>query len=329
MTVLPSQEALRHLEQAASLAPSVHNTQPWRLVETPGGLDFLADGTRRLKVLDPDGRQMYVSCGAAVFHARAAARAMGLDATVRLLPDPRQENLVASLTVSPGPPGTEDEISLATAILHRHTFRGAFDTRQVPAALVARLVAEGAREGAALHQVSRPDDLLQLEVLLSRADIALQRDEAYQAELAHWVHRDAAHADGLAGADLASSPGSSLRQRDFTLSHSSAVDGTAPVAEHPTVLVLATQADDRRSWLQAGEALAAVLLRAADSGVQGQPLGQVTDVLAYRYALKGALNLLDVPQLVLRMGFTAALPAGSTRVSVRRDVAELLRPVAG
>jgi hypothetical protein len=39
----------------ASLAPSVHNTQPWRYAVSRGSLELYADQTRRLRVLDPRG----------------------------------------------------------------------------------------------------------------------------------------------------------------------------------------------------------------------------------------------------------------------------------
>ena len=50
----------------AILAPSVHNTQPWRFVLDAGGLEIHADLTRQLRILDPTRRQMYVSIGCAL-----------------------------------------------------------------------------------------------------------------------------------------------------------------------------------------------------------------------------------------------------------------------
>src|SRR5687768_6760393 len=94
--------SLHHVIEAATLAPSVHNTQPWRFVLRPDGFDLLADPGRRLPVLDPTGRLLHLSCGAALVTARTAARALGLAADVELLPDPEWPDLLARLTVSPG-----------------------------------------------------------------------------------------------------------------------------------------------------------------------------------------------------------------------------------
>ena len=312
-------EQVRHVVEAAGLAPSVHNTQPWRFVTGPEGLELYADITRQLDVLDPDGRQLDLSCGAALFHARLAARALGLAVDVTLLPDPDRPEHIARLVLTGGPAPTPEEVRLATAILHRHTHRGPFLDQVVPAAVVERLRLDAESEGAALFHVDREDQLVQLEVLLSRADAALEKEPEYRDELAHWVRDDATHGDGIPAEALASSSGSSLRQRDFTLSHSPELTGDAPHAEHPIVVVLSTDGDDHAARLRAGQALAAVLLRAADLGVQAQPLGQVTDIVAFRLGLRAALGLVGVPQLVLRMGY-----APHHAYTPRRPVSEVL-----
>lgn len=50
----------RRIVQAATHAPSVSNTQPWRFASFVEGLDLSADETRRLQVLDPRERQLHL-----------------------------------------------------------------------------------------------------------------------------------------------------------------------------------------------------------------------------------------------------------------------------
>ena len=57
---------LRSLVEYAALAPSGHNTQPWRFRLRGGGAELLADRTRALPVVDPDDRELVISCGAAL-----------------------------------------------------------------------------------------------------------------------------------------------------------------------------------------------------------------------------------------------------------------------
>lgn len=318
----PSSEQLRHIAQAAGLAPSVHNTQPWGFVARPDGLELHADLTRTLHALDPDGRQLHLSCGAALQHARVAARALGLDVQVRLLPEPAVPTHLADLVLAAGPrPGIE-ELGLGSAILHRHTFRGSFSGRPVPAAVLTELRAAAEREGAGLHEVRRADQLVELAVLLSRASDAQERDAGYQRELAAWVHPDLLAVDGLPLPAVGAAPGSSLRQREFGPVPRAPGALDPPDADRPVVLILVTDTDTPLAWLRAGQALGALLLHAADRGVQAQPLGQVTDGLAARRELRSRLGLVGHPQLVLRMGY-----ADAVAVTRRRDVEDVLAPV--
>ena len=313
-------ELLRHVVLAATLAPSVHNTQPWRFVAEGDRLELYADDSRRLRVLDPDGRQLHLSCGAALLHARVAARALGIDVDVTLLPDPARPDHLATLHLSPGADATEEEVALAEAILHRHTHRGGFDGRRLPDALVDRLRRDVEAEGAILRPVTTPDDRIALEVLLSRADDHERADPAYLAELSSWV-RDGA-VDGVPATAIDLVEGSSVVQRDFR--PADRVRAEAPEVDDPDLLVLATPDDGQRSWLVGGQALALLLLRATAAGALAQPLGQVTDVVGFRLGLRGVLGMVALPQLVLRVGYATGAPT-----TPRRAVEEVLTSVAG
>ena len=105
----------------ATMAPSVHSTQPWRFVTARGSLELYADRTRRLTVLDPRGRQLLISCGCALFNARVALAAAGYDAKVERFPDPTRMALLARITL----PAEADECvpirDLDSAIEQRRT----------------------------------------------------------------------------------------------------------------------------------------------------------------------------------------------------------------
>lgn len=89
---------LRRAAVHATLAHSVRNTQPWRFVLSGSTLEIHADWTRRLRVLDPRGRQLVISCGSAVFNARVALAAAGHEARVQLFPEPAHATLLAACT---------------------------------------------------------------------------------------------------------------------------------------------------------------------------------------------------------------------------------------
>jgi len=93
-----TQALFRKAVERASMAPSVHNTQPWHFVVRPDVLELRGDSDRQLRALDPTGRQMVISCGCALFNARVGLAA-GRVVQVDRLPDAAEPDLLARLTV--------------------------------------------------------------------------------------------------------------------------------------------------------------------------------------------------------------------------------------
>ena len=76
------------MAEAARMAPSIHNSQPWIFERRPDGLAVREDLSRGLAVIDPHGRERAISCGAAVLNASIALQAAGYTAAVLDLPRP-------------------------------------------------------------------------------------------------------------------------------------------------------------------------------------------------------------------------------------------------
>jgi nitroreductase len=311
--------------EAATLAPSVHNTQPWRFVvgENSDIIELYADRERSLPALDPTGRQLLVSCGAALSHGEIGARSRGLDVDIQLLPDKDPDHL-ATLTLRPGQAPSDEDRELSAATRLRHTQREPFDTRQVDPAVLDRLRAAATRDGAWLHVVERRDDQLALAVLLAQAERIEESDPKYREELHSWVRPVNSPArDGVPASALPHTAGqarhSEVTVRDFDLERTMQELSDATVDERPTVVILGTDTDIPKDQLRAGMALARVLLEATRAGVVASPLGQVVDVPGTRTQLRQQLNLLGEPQMLLRIGYGA--PAAATP---RRPVSDVL-----
>ncbi|MEJ3748938.1 hypothetical protein WEI85_37420 [Actinomycetes bacterium KLBMP 9797] len=94
-------ESVAGCVEAATRAPSIHNTQPWWFQTRGRDIDVYVDRARQLAVLDPSGRQLLMSVGAAVFNLRLALLARGRIPVQRLLPDPARPDLVARVSAGP------------------------------------------------------------------------------------------------------------------------------------------------------------------------------------------------------------------------------------
>jgi hypothetical protein len=318
---------------AATKAPSIHNTQPWLFSAEGDRLEVHSDPRRALPVLDPSGRQLVISCGAAVEFAVVAIRAAGRGVTVEHVPDASDPDHLATLQVGPPLPPEEADLQMAAAIERRHTQRGAFLARAVPSDLVDRLQREAGEFGVWLKHITQSDEEVATVFLISRAEEIEQKEPAYLAELASWMRTDPAAVDGVPvdavpGADPATRPSNWLI-RDFVVGSRPEqpapapmdLDAPPPAVERPTVVMLGTANDDRRAWLDTGRALGRLLLHATVADLAASALTQALDWPATRRSLRGRLSLVGSPQMLLRLGY----PATPGVVSGRRPVSEVLR----
>ncbi|SFF31538.1 Acg family FMN-binding oxidoreductase [Blastococcus tunisiensis] len=320
---------------AATRAPSIHNTQPWRFVATPDRLEVFFDRDRALPVLDPTGRQQVISCGSAVEFAVVALSAAGYDGEVDLLTDDGDPDHLASIEVTGTRPATDEDRALAAAIGQRHTVRAPFQPRAVPPELVDRLQQEARLHDTWVKPITRSEEEVATVFLISRAEEMEQGDPAYREELERWMRTDPTAVDGVpveaVPSDDPHTRPSNWLIRDFVVGQREQhaflppgdPDAPPPEVERPTVVLLGTAGDDRFAWLQAGRALGRLLLVATATGLAASPLTQALDWPATRTRMQSRLSLVGHPQMLLRMGYPPDTSTGA--VSGRRPVADVLR----
>src|SRR5207237_856635 len=102
-----------------------------RFTVTGQGIELYADANRQL-VEDLAGREMIISCGAALFGLRLAIRSLGYQPNVDLFPEPSQQRLLARVQAGRPAPMTPDERAMFRAVPHRHTHRGASEPDPLP-----------------------------------------------------------------------------------------------------------------------------------------------------------------------------------------------------
>jgi hypothetical protein len=312
-----------YLIGTAARAPSVHNTQPWRFQVGEYAIELYADLSRKLQV-DPLGREMLISCGAALFGLRLAVRSLGYQPVVDLLPDPARLRLLARVRLGAAEPMTARERRMLEALPHRHTHRGPFAPGPLPSGLVPGLQHDALAEGAELVLIDRA---IAYQKLAGVADAAHRRqdlDPVARAELRRWSRDpgDPAH-DGVPAHAFPASPGhgpGQLPQRDFDLGRGL---GRLPAGGPPpaATAVLITGGDGRADWLRAGQALHRLLAHAAGSWVFASLYSQPLEADAIRALIRERLALPGAPQMLLQLGL-----ARTTHSTARRPPAELTEP---
>jgi hypothetical protein len=310
------------IEQAADrgrLAPSVHNTQPWVFALFPDRLELRADRSRQLTVLDPDGRELLQSVGAALFNVRASMAGSRVAVAVDRLPDPADPDLLATVRPAAGTPDP-DLGRLDRAIPRRHTNRRPFGAETLPDDVLDGLVAVLGTEGARLVPVRTPAERELLAQVTQEADRLQNADPEYRAELERWTSRTPAQGDGVPASSVPRTSGprtDPVPVRDFDVHGHGGLPRRTGSGTDQTLLVLATAGDDPLAWLRAGEALERLLLELTALDWVAGPVSQPLEVPATRQRL-AALTAPLVPQMVLRVGRAAM--ADSTARRPRRTV---------
>ena len=299
------------------MAPSVHNTQPWRFVIRPDALELHADNDRQLRALDPTGRQMVISCGCALFNARVGLAA-GRVVQVDRLPDPAKPDLLARLTLVDEPAAWTPLVRLDPMIERRHTNRRDFLDEDVPPDVVHELTTAAEQEEASLVQIVEPEHKMVAAQLSQEAEAIQNADPRYRAELEAWTTTDLHRTDGvpvyaIPHTDTRSEPEALVR--NFDVAGKAWLPSLTQSSLNHCLMVMGmgSAESNRSAWLRAGEALQRVLLEATRLDYVVSIASQVAEVPSTRDRLRKELGLEFHPLLLMRIGRAAVTPASKRR----------------
>jgi hypothetical protein len=318
-----------YLIEMAGRAPSVHNTQPWRFEVGEQAIELYADTSRQL-LEDPAGREMIISCGAALYGLRLGIRSLGYLTEAELFSG---SALLARVRPGLPAPMTSDERKMLQAVPHRHTHRGPFEPGPLPAGLLARLRDDVTAEGATLSVVdTEPARRKLTEIFAAWRRVndlypASRAAAQSRAETERWTRGAGSQArDGVPAQSFPAAAGREpgpLPRRDFDLGRGwGQLPSGGPPA--PVTALLMTSGDHQEEWLRAGQGLQRLLLRAASQWVfaslQTQPLLEAS----VRARIRSSLDLPGWPLMLLQLG-----RARTTRPTGRRPPGELAGRLPG
>lgn len=296
----PGTETIRTALLLASRAPSVHNSQPWRWRVREPVLELFADRDMQLPTIDPDGRGLTLSCGAALNHCVVALAALGWQAKVHRLPDPSDRDHLASIEMCPRE-AEQVDVALAAAIPRRRTDRRYYSDWPVSVADIALMGARAARAGVMLRQV---DALDKLNTVVTQAVFEHANDYAYLSELTTWSGRYGSVAGVPAHSVPASDPNAPIPGRLFADPALGQPTGASATDDRAVILALGTEADDQLAQLRAGEATSVVLLTATVLGLASCPVTEPLEIAETRATVRrDVFGTSGHPHMLLRVGW--------------------------
>jgi nitroreductase len=289
--------------ESARLAPSVHNSRPWRVRQVMDGFELYGSPDWWLPGTDPDLRELRMSCGAALLNMRLSLAAIGFNPYVRLQPDPGRKWLLAVIRAGQRRELAPGERPLVEAIPKRRTSRAPFLPVQVPISARHALRRAAETEQTWLTSVEDPELRRRVRGLVQAAHQAQLKRPDFVAEWRRWtglpdtVRPGSSLGEGVSVADLVDEwvlrdlPGGGNDQQ------------LAEPAEEPMIAVLGSYHDRPVDALQSGQAMQRVLLTATALGLSASFVAQPVEEAEQRRELRRLLRGRIWPQMVLRIGY--------------------------
>ena len=290
------------------LAPSSHNTQPWKFATRNYKLLILADPSRWLQAADREGRELYISIGCALENLMIAAAHFGYGCEIEYFPSDDHRDAVAKIGLVPPSRIPLHHPELFHAITTRTTNRGAYDSRPLLEHHVRLLQSCGEPDiGIEL----RGDEAMKSAVdeLVRWADEKQYGRPDYRRELGHSIGQ---------GAFGSSWPAAKIGQAlvsHFNIGRLAARADARALHSAPLVGLLSSTLDDRLSQVRVGQVFERIALTASGLSIQLQPLSQIVEVRTLRGLIADLFGVTTgYPQHLFRVGYSQpAVPRSPRR----------------
>jgi len=308
----------------ASLAPSGHNTQPWKFTVEGHYIRISPDFTRRLPVVDADDHALYISLGCALENLLLAASHFGYGGNVMYDLKGTNTGVIIHLyedeALKPDP--LFEHISL------RHVNRGEYTADPVPFEMLHLLQKSVQEEEVQLVLVTEDEQKEKLARLSAVAARMQFRNPAFKDELMQWIRfnqksAEATH-DGIpSGAVGAPSTPPAVGRfffRHFVSPGNEASKTAEQLEQAPALAVLAAKENSKEGWVKLGRNFERLALTATRYNLSHSHFNMACEEEPVRRRLKETLQLQAEPLLLLRLGFAKE----EMSPSQRRPVEELL-----
>ncbi|ACL04025.1 nitroreductase [Desulfatibacillum aliphaticivorans] len=322
----PEQEIL-HL---ASLAPSGHNSQPWRVrVAGPGRWIVEADPARRLPAVDPENRELLLSLGAFVENFSLAAGALGFRVEAETIAEGRGDRDIVRISLIPDrrQPFPVELMRLRRTVKTGQASRE-ISSRDIKALFqhmdgLAHYFSCGSQHASCIRDAT-------VEAFRAQSF----RDDA-QEELVRWLRLSnrsvKEHRDGLtvAGMEISGMTGWYLRnfgkpevflKKSFREQGADLAAKTA--AEGAGWIIITSRGDSVSDLMETGRRFERMALEARALGIGIHPMTQVLEEATGQDAIAASHGRPMHLQFVLRVGYVEKYPKP---VSPRRSLPSFVR----
>ena len=287
-------------------APSGHNTQPWKFRQNESAVEVYPDFDRRLPVVDPDDRELFVSLGCAVENLCLAAQTKGYKSAVSV-------GDKGVITVSLAEEAGVKPSPLFNQIDARQTNRSVYSGEEIALDALKRLQAIRSEDGVSVHYYARQTKQFNdIEQYVFQGNTNQMQNEAFKAELKSWMRFNKKHQDqtldGLSYAVFgAPNVPRWMAEPIMSMAINAKTQNKADrekIASASHLVLFTTRENSWREWVDLGRTLQRFLLTATELGIAHAYLNQPNEQPEIAAEMAKTLDLDgEYPTVLLRIGY--------------------------
>ena len=305
----------------ATLAPSGHNTQPWKFSAEDNVVRIYPDFDRSLSVVDGDNHALYISLGCALENLVISAKEEGLVSRADYFPDDETEECIR-VTLTDEKPKKERE--LFEAITVRQSNRSMYDQKAIPSPDVEQILQANESKNIKVKAFDTKEKSVEPIIKLVKEACEIQfNNRQFVEELISWIRftkkEVRTQKDGLT-AEVMGFPYiprwlGRIVLKTFVKPGSEAMKTEKQIRSSSHLFLFVSKRNDKRHWVDTGRTFQRIALKATSLGISHAHLNMPCEVESVRKKLSNYLDLNpeEQPLLLIRLGYAAGVPRAPRR----------------
>lgn len=315
------EEKTKFLLNYASLAPSSHNAQPWKVKINLNKVVFSADYSRLVPVADKENKFLYMGLGCFYKNFEVAADYFGFKITRKNII--RKNILIIEVKLENT--GTRTNKELFHAITKRNTNRNSYTDKKISSKDLNKIKQIANKHDISIDIVTNKNKKQQLINLTEKGDYIVWTDPKFQNEHLKWIrHSLTTKADGIpaftVGIPLLLSFFARTAVKKLPFAKMQSRKNRQLLNSTPYFCFLSHQKHGIEAWERAGEALEEIWLFTTSKGIAVAPLAQIVEVQDLYKETMIIIQTKLRPQIFFRLGYSDKI----VKHSPRRSLVEIL-----
>lgn len=303
------------------LAPSGHNSQPWKFIVEGRELIIVPDFERRRRTVDPEDRELFISLGCAVKNIEVAAKYFGMifEKKYEINEALGRARIIFKFKEGVVSSTCKNEFE---AILERRTYRGDFKLKKIEKKDVDKLLRISTKKQLIeLWPINNRIIKSKLAELVYRSNKIWYRSKKLVEELEAWLADDAYGLQGGIPTGMLNMYKVAVNLKILFTDDSKSDDQKAVVEmqkmlKAPLALVILSKTDSIENWIESGEMYEELALKAKTMDLDVGFFNATIELKKQRDKLAKIIETMKKPQLLIRVGRAKQIVEHTTRRGV-------------